>query len=135
KMRKPFAHSIYNRWARLALSCALVFGTIGSLVTVTSPASGAAVTVGFRDFSYTAASVSAPTAERPQNKLWFNDGVWWGCLFDRIHEEYHIYRLDWGTQTWIDTGTLIDERNTSHADTLWDGAHLYVATANPATGT
>ena len=50
-------------------------------------------------------------------------------MFNRTAEEYHIYRYDRATHTWGDTGTLIDERNSSKADTLWDGSHLYVASA------
>jgi hypothetical protein len=73
--------------------------------------------------------VDNPTGEKPQSKLWFNDGIWWASLFDRSTEEYHIYRYDWTAHTWSDTGTLIDERNTSKADTLWDGTHLYVVSA------
>jgi hypothetical protein len=38
--------------------------------------------------------VDNPTGEKPQSKLWFNDGIWWASLFDRSTEEYHIYRYD-----------------------------------------
>jgi Ca2+-binding RTX toxin-like protein len=89
--------------------------------------------VGYRDFSFNATSVVAPTGEKPQSKLWFNDGTWWASMFNRTAEEYHIYRYDRATHTWSDTGTLIDERNNSKADTLWDGSHLYVATAGICT--
>ena len=90
-----------------------------------------ATDVGYRDSSFNASSVVAPTGEKPQSKLWFNDGTWWGSLFNTSTEEFHIYRLDRASQTWSDTGTLIDERNSSKADVLWDGSHLYVATAGP----
>jgi hypothetical protein len=93
---------------------------------------------GYQDFDYrptkgTAVNSrdgdSGPTGEKPQSKLWFNDGIWWGIFFDRSTEEYHIYRYDWATHTWSDTGTLIDRRNSSRADAKWDGTHLYVASA------
>jgi hypothetical protein len=42
-------------------------------------------------------------------------------------QTYHIYRLDRSSQTWVDTGTLIDDRPKSRADALWDGSRLYVA--------
>src|SRR5215212_3465035 len=87
--------------------------------------------VGYRDFSYDSVSTVAPTGEKPQSKLWFNDGTWWGSLFNRSAEEHHIYRYDRATHIWSDTGTLIDDRNSSKADVLWDGSHLYVATAGP----
>jgi RTX calcium-binding nonapeptide repeat (4 copies) len=96
-------------------------------------ATSAASAVGYRDFSFNATSVVAPTGEKPQSKLWFNDGTWWASMFNRTVGEYHIYRYDRATHTWADTGTLIDERNNSKADTLWDGSHLYVATAGICT--
>ena len=106
-----------------ALVLAAVLGYAG--------AAPAAEDVGYRDFSYDAVGTVAPTGEKPQSKLWFNDGTWWGSLFNKATEEYHIYRYDRGAHTWGDTGTLIDERNSSKADVLWDGSHLYVATAGP----
>jgi len=70
-----------------------------------------------------------PTAAKTQSKLWFNDGVWWGILFNGFSEEYHIYRYDRTEDTWKDTGILVDARNTSRADALWDDGHLYVVSA------
>src|SRR5918995_3533915 len=69
---------------------------------------------------------AGPTAAKHQSKLWFNDGTWWGILFDGSSEEYHIYRYDEAKEAWSDTGTLVDARNASRADALWDGPHLYV---------
>ena len=97
-----------------------------SLVAV-SPATASAS--GVRDFSWSAPSVNGPTAHKPQSKLWFNDGMWWGYLFDRVSESWHIYRLDPATQQWTDTGTAVDTRNATWADVLWDGGKLYVASA------
>ena len=75
--------------------------------------------------------VSAPTGEKPQSKLWFNDGIWWGSLFSTGAGAFRIHRLDWATQTWTDTGVLIDTRNDADADVLWDGANLYAVTVVP----
>ena len=110
---------------------AVVLATIGVFAPLSgsTPAALAAGDVGYRDFSFAANAVTNPTGEKPQSKLWFNDGVWWGSLFDRSTEEFHIYRYDWPSHTWNDTGTLIDARNSSKADTLWDGTHLYVVSA------
>jgi hypothetical protein len=72
---------------------------------------------------------TGPTAAKTQSKLWFNDGTWWGILFDGSSEEYHIYRYNRTGDAWSDTGTLVDGRNTSRADALWDGLHLYVVSA------
>src|SRR5215217_8868169 len=105
---------------------------LGATLAILLAYAGAASAVddfGYRDFSFKATSVEAPTGEKPQSKLWFNDGTWWASMFNRTAEEYRIYRYDRATHTWSDTGTLIDERNSSKADTRWDGSHLYVATA------
>jgi Ca2+-binding RTX toxin-like protein len=92
----------------------------------------AADDVGYRDFSFSASGVRNPTGEKPQSKLWFNDGVWWGVLFDRSTESHHIYRYDPAAHTWSDTGTVVDDRNSSKADVLWDGERLYVVSGVPS---
>jgi hypothetical protein len=83
--------------------------------------------VGVRDFSY-GSSASAPTAEKPQSKLWFNDGSWWGVLWNKTRKIYDIYQFNWSTDTWTDTNVGVDSRNRSRADVLWDGSHLFVVT-------
>ena len=90
----------------------------------------AATNTGYKDFSYS--GVSAPTGQRPQSKLWFNDGIWWGSLFNASTKHYEIYRFNWSADTWATTGVLIDSRNKSSADALWDGTKLYVMSAMPA---
>lgn len=71
--------------------------------------------------------VQTPTGEKPQSKLWFNDGRWWGSIFNATAGNYHIYWLNSSTQKWVDTGTVLDTRPQTKADCLWDGAHLYIA--------
>lgn len=86
--------------------------------------------VSLRDFAFktqTLASVSASTA---QSKLWYAEDAWWGGLYSPDANEIHIFRLDWSTQTWLDTGTVVDERADADADFLWTGEHLYVASAS-----
>jgi hypothetical protein len=94
----------------------------------------AADDAGYRDFSFSATGVRNPTGEKPQSKLWFNDGSWWGILFDVSTEKHQIYRYDPAAHTWSDTGTVVDERNTSKADVLWDDSRLYVVSAGPGEG-
>jgi hypothetical protein len=89
----------------------------------------AAVDTGYRDFSYGNGTANSPTGEKPQSKLWFNDGTWWGLLFDPATEDFYIYRLDQATQTWSKTSTLVEPRSSARSDVLWDGSHLYVASA------
>jgi hypothetical protein len=69
---------------------------------------------------------SRPTGEKPESKLWWNDGVWWGILWSTSGNTYRIHRLDPATQTWMDTGTAVDDRPASRADAGWDGQYLYV---------
>jgi hypothetical protein len=96
---------------------------LGSMPHV--PASAAPAAVGYRDFQFGAACNPTPTGEKPESKLWWNDGFWWGSLC-APNNTYHIYRLDLASQRWRDTGTVLDDRPASKADTLWDGRKLYV---------
>lgn len=77
---------------------------------------------------------SAPTADKPQSKLWWHDGSWWGILFNPTppagtRRGYFIHRLDPETQAWVDTGVPADDRSRSEADALWvpETGKLYVA--------
>ena len=91
--------------------------------------SAAAPDVGYPDFSYRYSGVIDPTGEKPESKLWYNDGRWWGSLFHTPSGTYHIFWLNIPTHQWIDTGTVLDPRPISKADCLWDSASgkLYVA--------
>jgi hypothetical protein len=105
---------------------------VATALLVSASVALAASNVGYRVFSFAASGVGgATTPMMAQSKLWFNDGLWWGVLFDRSSEEYHIYRYEWASHSRKDTGTLLDERNLSKADALWDGDHLYVVSAGP----
>jgi len=94
----------------------------------------AAGDVGYIDFSFFYRpsggagpdTILTPTGEKPQSKLWFNDGRWWADLFSSAAGAYHIYTLDRAAQRWVDTGTALDSRPRTKADCLWDGLHLYV---------
>jgi len=95
---------------------------------------------GFTDFVYkpdpdTGTGGNDVSSFRNQSKLWFNDGRWWGILFDRgttSNGTYRIQSFTMGTQAWT-TGTggaAVDNRNRSHADALWDGTNLFVASSH-----
>ncbi len=108
-------------------------GLVISAALFGAPA-GASADVGYRGPVFTASSVIKPSGQKPQSKLWFNDGTWWGSLFVPGVEEYRVHRLDALTQTWVDTGTPLDARNSSEGDVLWDGTHLYVASGSDDPG-
>jgi hypothetical protein len=94
-------------------------------VLALSSASALAQDLGRAGPSY-AGSGSWPSGTKPQSKLWFHDGKWWGSLFSTSAREFRIHRLMLGTQTWVDTGVTIDPRHTSHADCLSAGDTLYI---------
>ncbi|MFN8489807.1 MAG: Calx-beta domain-containing protein [Caldilineaceae bacterium] len=100
---------------------------------------------GYLDYTYgpdVAGAGRTPTESMTESKLWWNDGFWWGSMWNPAAKQYHIYRLNWGAQIWEDTGAPIDDRQDSRGDTLWDGTKLYIAshfavlnaanTSNPA---
>ena len=91
------------------------------------PAAAATAGVGSRGLSYEANGVKAPTGRKPEaSKLWIHDGSWWGVLFDRSRDAYMIFRFDFEADEWIPNGQMVDDRNASRADVVWDGRHLYV---------
>ncbi|OUM42848.1 hypothetical protein B8W73_06840 [Arthrobacter agilis] len=65
--------------------------------------------------------------KRATSALWFNDGFWWGNLWDTASSDFHIFRFDAGTGSWVDTGVATDPRASTHHDVLWDGSTLNVA--------
>ncbi len=85
--------------------------------------------VSIRDFVFETEQVKSPTAQKAQSKLWFAEGSWWAGLIEPSTERIKIFRLDWRTQTWLDTGTVVDERPTADPDYLAVGDLLYVASS------
>src|SRR5262245_55294198 len=65
-------------------------------------------TQGYRDFSYGSTVTPSPTGEKPQSKLWYHDGSWWGCLWDNSSSRYRIYRFDRPTQSFVNVGPDVD---------------------------
>ncbi len=129
-------------------SALTLFSIIGGLLLALSgprlgPASVAfgsgQETAGFSDFSYQDTSFVdlPPTNDKPQSKLWYNDGRWWADLFNTSTKTYHIYWLDLSSQNWMDTGTELDTRPRTRADILWDNTakKLYVASGGGALST
>jgi trimeric autotransporter adhesin len=91
--------------------------------------------IGFEGPSTVGAQTS-PTGEKPESKLWWNDGIWWASMWSQSAAAYHIFRLNTANQSWVDTGTVLDNRASSRADTLWDAStnKLYVASHIFSTG-
>ncbi|MEO6578545.1 MAG: cell wall-binding repeat-containing protein [Candidatus Limnocylindria bacterium] len=110
---------------------AIILTLILSAVVPIASVSAAPVTAGFKDHTY-GTGVVAPTEDKPQSKVWYTDGSWWGGLFVDGPDEYRIHRYNASTHVWTDTGVVLDQRNSSHGDYLWDAATntLYVASVN-----
>jgi hypothetical protein len=66
------------------LAIALTIG-IGSR---SAPASAAPADIGYRDFNFGSSCNSTPTGEKPESKLWWNDGFWWGSLCSPTDNKY-----------------------------------------------
>jgi hypothetical protein len=115
---------IIRYWTGLLLCAILII----ALLPLDKPVL-AATNAGYKDFSYS--GTSAPTGQRPQSKLWFNDGIWWGSLYNSSSRHFEIYRFNWAADSWATTGILIDSRSKSSGDALWDGSRLYIISAVP----
>jgi len=88
-------------------------------------ASAAEGDVGYRNQHFTGIGTEV-TGAKPQSRLWWADGIWWGIMWDETQNGNFIYRLELATQTWSNTGTRVDGRATTRSDALWDGTKLYV---------
>ena len=119
-----------SRLTALAI-IAVIIGLLLSALGPVMQASAAPVAAGFKDHSY-GAGVVAPTEDKPQSKVWFADGFWWAGMFVDGSEDYRIHKYNASTHVWTATSTILDVRNSSHGDYLWDGATntLYVASVN-----
>lgn len=120
--------SSYSRRLLLVLSATMTL--LLSFWLAVSAQSTSLSTAGYLDFSYQGWSGAGnPTGEKPESKLWWNDGFWWGALYNNSAGELRIYRLNWGTQIWEDTTVAIDDRDNTKTDVLWDNTakKLYIA--------
>lgn len=114
-----------NSTTKRLLSQIFAFSLTMAATAVAMPAAKAATTYGHPSISYSGVA-NPPTSDKPQSKLWWNDGSWWADMWT-TGSGWHIYRLDRSANKWVDTGVRNDTRATTLADTLWDGSHLYIA--------
>jgi Ca2+-binding RTX toxin-like protein len=89
--------------------------------------------VGFRGPAYPAGTSGPPTTSKPESKLWWNDGFWWASMFRG--GEHRIFRLNRRSQTWSDTGVVLDTRDSTRQDVLSTGSKLFVASHKYVSGT
>lgn len=79
--------------------------------------------------SFPVDQVVSPTSDKPQSKLWYNDGSWWAVMLDATDDSAMIYEL-LADHTWRRTDALVDARVDARADVLSDGDALYVASGH-----
>ena len=116
---------------------ATVLTSIGlaAILASGSVLAGTPVTVGYRDHAY--GGGAWPSSDKPQSKTWFADGSWWAGMFrysvSPSISDYRIWKLTADKTGWTATTTVVDGRDTSHADYLWDqgASTLYVASVPP----
>jgi hypothetical protein len=122
--------SVVQRYIRFQFPLAVI--TVVSVILMSTHPNLAwasePVEFGYRDFPYPSGTGGDghPTGEKPESKLWWHDGFWWGSLWSNPGSAYQIFKLDMDSQSWKDTGVVLDPRLGSKADVLWDGQHLYV---------
>jgi trimeric autotransporter adhesin len=128
---------VWTAFARGCLSAALLVAL--GLALAAPAAAQSPGDVGWEGPPSTGAG-SGPTGSKPESKLWWNDGSWWASMWDAASADFHIFRLNQGTQSWADTGVALDDRPSTRADVLWDATagKLYVAShrfsESPASG-
>src|SRR5688572_5653834 len=108
---------------------ALLAGLL-SLQVVVAPTARAADPVTYQGPAFGGTGPS-PTEDKPQSKLWFNDGSWWALMRtggngSDGNPDVTIHRL-LANHTWSNTGTVVDKRSASTADTMLENGKLYVA--------
>ena len=101
------------------------------------------VTNGYRDQAFGGGAIR-PSSDKPQSKLWFTDGQWFAGMFlyrtaaanVQPRSEFRIHRLDKATHSWVDTGVVLDTRDQSTGDYLWNETlkTLWVASTYPVNG-
>jgi hypothetical protein len=89
------------------------------------------IVAGSAPFAFGEPDTASPMPNSAQSRLWFNDGSWWGVFLAEATADQRIYRLDVVSQTWSDTGIVVDDRVFARMDVLWDGEALVVASAGP----
>ena len=128
-------HSVSRPARRLA--AALVSLGLAAIVATGTVLAGTPVTAGWRDHGYSGGAFR-PSSDKPQSKLWYTDEgggniQWWGGMFrfttSPAVSEYRIFKLSADKSSWSPTTSIVDRRDDSHGDYLWDeGSNtLYVA--------
>ncbi len=106
---------------------ALTLLLVGPTLRADADADAAADDVGFEGPSY-AGTYKAATSDKAESKLWYAHKSWWAVMWDTGSGDWHIFRLNRPTNTWVDTKVMVDKRYNTLADVDYDAttAKLYV---------
>jgi len=75
--------------------------------------------------------LEAPTASKPQSKLWFNDGSWWALMVQDEDSTLRIAELS-RRHEWKYTDTVVSGTAASGGDVLFLDGQLHVLTTDDA---
>ena len=123
------AQSSFIRSRTIPLLGAVLTGLLALQTVVASEVRADSAPQMYQDQTFAAGT--SPTEDKPQSKLWFNDGIWWALMRTNTNgadgnPDVTIHRLQ-ADHTWLNTGTVVDGRAASTGDALWTGSKLYVA--------
>jgi hypothetical protein len=123
------AQSSFIRSRTIPLLGAVLTGLLALQTVVASEVRADSAPQMYQDQKFAAGT--SPTEDKPQSKLWFNDGIWWALMRTNTNgadgnPDVTIHRLQ-ADHTWLNTGTVVDGRAASTGDALWTGSKLYVA--------
>ena len=106
-----------SRPPRSALPVLLATLALGASGGPAAPAQAQTPAGGKQDQSY-APITGSITGTKPESKLWYAHDSWWAVMGEPS-KQYSIWRLDRPTETWVDTGTVVETRTAAtRADAL-----------------
>lgn len=105
----------------LVLACATV---LLAPLWVGSATGQEAAPVTYQGPTYSGAA--SPSQDKPQSKLWHQDGSWWALMLTGQGGTVNVFEL-MPDHSWRNTGSVVDTRPSSTGDALWADGRLYVA--------
>ncbi len=127
----------YSPRSTRRLATILLSTGLAAILAMGTVLAGTPVTNGYRDHGY-GGGAFRPSGDKPQSKLWYTDEgggavQWWAGMFrystSPSISDYRIYKLSADKTDLTATTTVVDARDSSHGDYLWDETTntLYVA--------
>ena len=121
---RPRAAELVRRWLAVLV---VITAAAPACVNIDVQGDPQLADIGFSGPSFEPSA--AASGDKPQSKLWFNDGSWWSVIYMAEVQAIVLAELDSGSQQWRATPNVVDERVDARADVLWDGSQLHVMSA------